>query len=237
MSKNRGLVLAACIALTGCQNYLTVPNDPRFAPTLPDFEEPIVAGTKGSLYAEGSSLSLYQDIKAFRVGDIITVKLKESTAATKDASTKFKKEYTASTKSPTIFNSIPEFNVPGIIPLQNNKKNQLAIGNVENAGDFKGSGETDQNNSLTGDITVTVYQVLPNKNLAIRGEKWITLNQGSEYIRLTGYVRPEDISPDNMILSNRIANAQITYSGTGALADANTAGWFSRFFNSPIWPF
>ena len=74
-------------------------------------------------------------------------------------------------------------------------------------------------------------------NLVIRGEKWLTINQGRELVRIAGIARPEDINPDNTILSTRIANAQITYTGSGTLADANTQGWLSRFFNSKWMPF
>jgi flagellar L-ring protein precursor FlgH len=79
--------------------------------------------------------------------------------------------------------------------------------------------------------------VLPNGNLVIRGEKWLTLNTGEEFIRLEGIVRSKDVSADNMVMSNRIANARIQYSGKGALADAQEAGWLSQFFLSPLNPF
>ncbi|MDF3013473.1 MAG: flgH, partial [Cellvibrio sp.] len=101
---------------------------------------------------------------------------------------------------------------------------------------FDGSADADQSNSLQGNITVTIAEILPNGNLMVRGEKWITLNRGDEFIRISGLVRPEDIAPDNTILSTRLANAKISYSGTGALADASSMGWLSRFFNSALWP-
>jgi flagellar L-ring protein FlgH len=70
----------------------------------------------------------------------------------------------------------------------------------------------------------------------VRGEKWITLNRGDEFIRISGMIRPDDIAPDNTIVSTRLANAKISYSGTGALADSTSMGWLSRFFNSDLWP-
>jgi len=102
---------------------------------------------------------------------------------------------------------------------------------------FEGSSDANQSNSLSGSITVTVAEVLPNGILAIRGEKWITLNQGDELIRISGLVRTDDIGPDNTVLSTRVADARITYSGKGAFADANQPGWLSQFFLSPMWPF
>jgi flagellar L-ring protein precursor FlgH len=82
-----------------------------------------------------------------------------------------------------------------------------------------------------------VVQVLANQNLLVRGEKWLTLNNGDEYIRLTGVVRPADVSPTNEIASTKIANARIQYSGTGSFATAQEEGWLSGFFSSEYWPF
>ena len=84
---------------------------------------------------------------------------------------------------------------------------------------------------------MTVAKVYPGGNLYVQGEKWIQINQGNEYIRLRGIIRPVDISSDNSILSTKIADARMSYSGTGATADVNKAGWLSRFFISPVWPF
>ncbi|MCG8122437.1 MAG: flagellar basal body L-ring protein FlgH, partial [Candidatus Thiodiazotropha taylori] len=98
-------------------------------------------------------------------------------------------------------------------------------------------GSASQGNALSGSITVSVIEVLPNRNLYVRGEKRIGINQGTEYVRLSGIVRPSDISPTNTVASTRIADPTITYVGEGALADANSMGWLSRFFNSVLSPF
>ena len=102
--------------------------------------------------------------------------------------------------------------------------------------DFDGGATSSQQNTLAGAITVTVAEVMPNGVLGIRGEKWIRLNQGDEYIRLGGMVRVEDIDQSNRISSQRIADARITYAGRGALADSNQMGWLSRFFSSAFAP-
>jgi len=90
---------------------------------------------------------------------------------------------------------------------------------------------------LAGNISVVVSEVLPNGNLVVRGEKWMTLNQGDEFIRITGIVRPQDIDPDNTVSSYLVANARIGYGGTGPVADANVLGWLTRFFISAVFPF
>ena len=103
--------------------------------------------------------------------------------------------------------------------------------------DVDGNATSTQQNALTGAITVVVQEVLPNGLLKVSGEKNLTLNQGEEMLRLKGYLRPADIDSNNQVSSQRIANAKIVYSGQGTLADANTAGWLTRFFNGPWMPF
>ncbi|HEV7715072.1 MAG TPA: flagellar basal body L-ring protein FlgH, partial [Steroidobacteraceae bacterium] len=86
-------------------------------------------------------------------------------------------------------------------------------------------------------VTVTVMKRLPNGNLLVRGQKRISINTGSESVRVEGVIRPIDIAPDNSILSSMVADAKISYGGRGPLADAAKPGWLARFFNSPLMPF
>lgn len=174
----------------------------------------------GSLYRPGFSLALFQDKRAFRVGDILTVSLDEKTYSSKKANTQTDKESGLDLGLQSAANDW-KINAAG--------KSKLKRG-------FNGSGSSTQQNQLTGSITVTVAKVLPNGILVIRGEKWLSLNQGDEYLRLKGLIRTDDIDNDNIISSQRIANAKIVYGGQGAVADSNSAGWLSRFFNSPWFP-
>jgi flagellar L-ring protein precursor FlgH len=82
-----------------------------------------------------------------------------------------------------------------------------------------------------------VAEVLSNGNLLVRGEKRLTINQGDEYIRFSGIVRPSDIGPDNTVLSTSVADARIAYTGKGTLDESNSSGWLARLFNSKWWPF
>jgi flagellar L-ring protein precursor FlgH len=102
---------------------------------------------------------------------------------------------------------------------------------------FGGQADSSQSNRLDGSITVTVIERLPNGNLRVQGEKRITINQGEEFIRLDGIVRPVDIGPENTVPSTQVADAAISYSGRGNLAATNRPGWLARFFNSPWFPF
>ncbi|MEM9101746.1 MAG: flagellar basal body L-ring protein FlgH [Pseudomonadota bacterium] len=213
--------------LSGCSSMMEEqPNDPRFFPS-----RPLVATPKpiedGSIFRDTTAVYLYQDRKANRVGDIITVNLSERTQASKNADTEISKETDVNLPNPTLLGR------PLSLGFGGANLNMIASGERE----FTAEADTEQNNRLTGTITVTVQQVLPNGNLVVSGEKWITLNQGSEFIRLTGIVRPEDVSSENTIPSNRIADARIAYSGTGPLAESNRQGWLGKFFNSNLWPF
>lgn len=215
------LALAALV-MGGCTG--TPVRDPAFAPPQP-VVPPANKANNGAIYQTGYGVRLFEDQRARHVGDILTIVLQESTDATKQAGTTTKKENDVSMPAPTVFGHGVTSNGHDIL---NN--------DISTKQDFSGTGESTQSNSLTGSITVSVTQVLPNGYLVVRGEKVLTLNRGDEYVRLSGIVRPADISADNTVLSTQVANAQITYSGTGAVADASRHGWLSRFFLA-FWPF
>ena len=108
----------------------------------------------------------------------------------------------------------------------------LLGGSIEN----KGVGTADQKASLEGSVAVTVIDVLANGNLVLRGEKQLALTEGTEVIQVAGVIRPEDVAPNNTVQSRRLANAQITYRGTGDLAAATRAGWGTSGLLK-LWPF
>jgi flagellar L-ring protein FlgH len=228
------LLLILLGLLSGCQS--TGPKrDAAYAPMRPIAPPPMPTGN-GSIYQSGYEMIWFEDIIARRVGDMLTVTLVESTQANKSATTATAKSTEMSMANPTIFGSTPQFNTPGIIPLASNKNNTLDL-ELSSSGSFSGDGSSTQSNALSGNITVTVVEVLPNRNLYVRGEKRIGINQGYEYVRLAGIVRPQDITPQNTVESTRIADPTISYVGEGALADANSMGWLTRFFNSALSPF
>lgn len=219
--------------LSGCASMQ--PPQADYRPAYPPAMTP-PSQTEGAIYQAGHNIALFEDIKAKRIGDTITIVLQERTQASKDAKTETSKENDITIPNPTILGSMPQFNVPGIVPLASNRNNSLEA-DLHSNQEFKGEGTSSQGNSLTGNITVTVIDVQPNGNLVVRGEKWLTLNQGDEYIQISGIVRPVDVRTDNTVLSSQVADARITYSGKGMVADSNKMGWLSRFFASVIWPF
>jgi flagellar L-ring protein precursor FlgH len=214
----------AALALSGCVTQQPIRRaDHR--PVLPVAMAPDAPVT-GGLYHASTGAELFSDVKARRVGDVITVILREKTQASKSASTSTSKDTDLSLPAPTLFGRNIKL---GPYPLFNN---ELASSNG-----FDGKGDSSQSNSLTGDIAVSVAAAYPNGTLLVRGEKVLTLNQGSEVIRISGLVRAVDVTPQNTVLSTQIADAQISYSGSGAVAESNQAGWLARFFNSAFWPF
>jgi len=221
-------VVALITQIAACSNTVelskALPNDPDFAPILPETEEEAIVPT-GSLFKANYVNNIYSDSKAHRIGDIISVILSESTQANKNAKTELKKE-SNTTLDPLVGLSGAPVTIKG---------QSLQFGINQNSG-FKGDSKANQGNSLSGNISVHVLKVLPNGNLMIRGEKWITLNNGDEYIRLTGIIRSKDINSNNTVLSTKVANARIQYAGTGSFADSNEQGWLTKFFNSTWWP-
>lgn len=183
------------------------------------------ASSSGAIFNAASSLALFEDLKARQVGDILTVRLAEKTNAQKSSSTTTAKSTSAETENANVLGyDITSDGVP------------VFSGRLGSEQSFSGEGGSSQSNQLEGSVTVTVVKRMPNGNLVIRGEKWLTLNQGREFIRISGVVRPVDIEPDNSVPSEKVGSARIVYSGKGALANANRMGWLARFFNSPWSP-
>lgn len=221
-------IVSIAVLMSGCVVSAPVrPDDPYYAPILAPTSA-TAQQTNGSLYQANTSRDLFSDNKAGRVGDILTVVLEERTVSRKSSNVDVNKSSEVSI--PGGANATVLGNPVGF--------KGLSLGtNLSADREFNGEADAAQSNNLIGDVTVSVVDVWPNGTLVIRGEKWLTLNRGDEYIRVSGLVRPDDVRSDNTVLSTKVANARISYAGTGALADSQTMGWLSRFFNSGYWPF
>ena len=224
--KFRSMVAGATVLVlaSGCATQRVKPSE-QFSATYP---EPVPAATaqNGSIYQEGHDLPLFENSVARRVGDIITIVLEEKTDAAKSASTTTAKNSSVTLPGPTIAGQDVTF-----------RGNKIFAAGLDNKSSFDGSGDSKQSNALTGNITVTVAQRLSNGNLLVRGQKWITINQGREYVRVQGIVRPIDIGPDNTVSSLRVADASIGYGQQGVLDSANHKGLLARFFDWKWSPF
>ena len=215
-------LIAITLTLIGCAAM--PPRAPDYNATWPEEIQP-EAATSGAIFQSGREVALFENSIARRIGDTVTIRLQESTNASKSSTTGTKKATSVDIGAPTGIGS--QLSLNGA---------PLALG-LENSNSFSGSGNAAQSNKLEGHLTVTVAKRLSNGNLLVRGQKWLTLNQGSEFVRVQGIIRPTDIDPDNSIPSYKVADASISYGGKGALADANAPGLLSRFFNSKWLPF
>jgi flagellar L-ring protein FlgH len=190
-----------------------------FEPTLPPAVQP--AATAGAIYAAGAYAPLTSGARASQVGDIVTIILVERTSASKSSATKTDRAGDYGLTPPTTG------------PLNFIKPSDINFGSTQS---FSGKGDSSQSNTLTGEVSVTILEVFPNGTMRVRGEKQLTLNRGDEHVQISGLIRGADISPDNRILSTRVADARIRYTGKGDVARASRQGWLQRFF-SQVSPF
>lgn len=211
-------MLAMIFLLQGCATNTVVE-----MPQSPDYTELTArpVSTSGGLYTPGYELALFSDVKATRVGDIVTVMLVEQNSGQKSSDTNLNQSTAMNVGAPTFGGS---------------SRPNMGIA-LDSANNFTGESGSRQSNSLNGSIAVTVREVLPSGNLLVEGEKWIQINQGNEFIRLRGVIRPRDVGPNNLILSTQVADARISYSGTGSTQHVNVAGWAAKLLFSPLWPF
>ena len=220
-------VVALVAGLSACATPF--PDEPpaqaeRFEPVYPVAAEPARAAT-GAIYNGRQSDHWFGRGRSYQVGDVITVLLNESTQAARQQSANVSREASnealplgLSTKIGGLATALGGLN--------------LNASNVASAG----TGTADQRATLTGSVAATVVEVLANGNLLVRGEKRLSLSEGAEIIQVSGIIRPEDVSRNNMVQSRRLANAQISYRGTGDLANASRPGWGTRGLLK-FWPF
>jgi flagellar L-ring protein precursor FlgH len=202
------LVLAACntVPPTNVQQPMTV--RPQTRGDTP---------ANGSIYQAGVSRTLFEDRRARYVGDTMTILITETTSASTQSSTNVNRAGGISASVPLVKG------LPG--------KSLQGVGlEAESENTFSGAGDAAARNIFTGNITVTVIEVLPNGNLLVSGEKQVAVGHGTEYIRLSGVVNPYFISTANTLNSTNVADARIEYKETGAISEAQVMGWLARFF-------
>lgn len=184
----------------------------------PIAQVPVAAPTpaNGAIFqAADGYAALHEGWRARRVGDPLTIVLVERTAASKSSTSKL--------DSGGGFGLTP----PTTGPLNLFNSSDASVSGNRN---FAGTGTAGQANSLTGEVSVTVSQVFPNGTMLVQGQKRVTLNRGDEFVQIKGIVRTADVDRENRVLSTRVADAQIAYTGKGDVARAGRQGWLSRFF-------
>ena len=209
-------MLFCALLLSACSTYVEDVASEQFMPVIPDEteEEPIV---DGAIY-KGKSKGLFAtERKASKIGDIVTVALNESFNASKSQSA-------ASGKTDSFGVTLPTGLLNDLVG-RSVKDADYGFGSTQA---FNGTGTASQSNAITGLVSASVVRVYDNGNLEVLGQKKLTLNNGDEYVRVHGVVRPQDIGAGNIVNSNRLANAEITYIGAGEVADTAKRGWLSR---------
>jgi flagellar L-ring protein precursor FlgH len=217
------IVLSGLVACTPIQ-----PRDPDMSKPVtvetPVIEAP-VPQTPGSLWTTGNG-SLFVDNRASRVGDILTVAIYEQAEASKEATTSTGRSTTASADITSLF---------GLESKLANLNSTIDPTNLVSAGytnDFKGSGTTTRKEDLVATLTTRVVEVLPNGTLRISGSKSVTVNHEQQLIHLSGIVRQQDITPENLIDSKYVLDANIVYSGKGVIDEKQKPGWLLRLMDT-----
>ena len=213
--------LTAALMLSACSGPMPMAHSTQFSPVQPLPRES-VKQTTGAIFAADSTDMWQAKRRDYRVGDIITVLLSESTQAARTLNNETSREATTDVVPSGLNNRISSLNsVLGGLKTDGGKTTN------------KGKGTADQQASLTGSIAATVVEVQANGNLVIRGEKQLSMSEGGEVIQVSGVIRPDDVSAISTVQSRRLANAQIAYRAAGDLANATRAGWGT----SAIWKY
>jgi len=190
------------------------PPSVEYAPAAP---LPRPTPANGAIFqAADGYAALHEGPRARRVGDTLTILLIERTVAQKDVTSNSGRDGNIGLTAPSV-GPLSIFN-----PAEARASGTQA---------FDGKGTAAQSNSLRGEISVTVQEVYPNGTMLVRGQKLMQLNRGDEWVRISGIIRVADVDLDNRVLSSRVADARITYSGRGDLQRQSRPGWLQRFFS------
>ena len=183
--------------------------------------------SQGSLWPADDHVFFYADKKALRMGDILTVRIIESTQANNTADTDLSRNSSASASLSTFFGKKKFLNLFKL-------SEDLLATTSENS--HQGAGVTTRSGQLTATMTAVVREVLPNGNLVVQGTREVLVNHEQQFMTLTGVVRPQDMSRDNIVLSTQLADANISIGGLGVVADKQRSGWGTWLFDF-VWPF
>ncbi len=219
------LSLGACATLKGHRDLK--PLTPLPIPAKP--ESLAAHPANGAIWQTGTNVSLFNDNRANRIGDLITVLIQENSSASNNTNTAINTSDSLNAALTNFFGITPAFGSVAGSPFS------PSMG-ATSGQKYGGTGATTQSNTFTAMLEVTVVRVQGNGNLVIEGSKEVLLNGGHEYIRVAGIVRPADVTPQNTILSTQIADARVEYSGDGSIYSAARMPWLARFFLS-LWPF
>lgn len=188
-----------------------------------------VAATSLWKKAHNNKRSMFADKVAHRKGDIVTILVSETNSMTQSVRT-------TTDKDATIENVVTSFLYPAAASDFGSHNGTLPNTNIEGQNDYTGGGSITNSQTLSGKISVMIIDELPNGNLVIEGVRLVTFSNERQYAVLHGIIRPYDIASDNMIGSDKIADARVEYISEGSLTDAQKKGWLMKI-NDLINPF
>lgn len=200
--------------LGGCATTAPITNQPMTARPV----APAPAAQSASLFSDSTFRPLFEDARARRVGDVLMVVISESNSASKTSSTDASRKSSMSAAVPLI-TGLPFKGLQGLSASATSDYS------------FSGAGDAAMTNAFSGNLTVTVVEVLSNGNLVVSGEKQVAINHGNEFVRFSGVVSPVHIVA-NAVRSAQVADAKLEFRQDGAFDAAQTQGWLSRFFMS-----
>jgi flagellar L-ring protein FlgH len=222
-----GVVIAG-VMLSACSLMPTA--SPSTKLTVPSLPPP---KTIGSLWQEENGRAyLYEDLRAMRVGDILTVKIVEKHKGSKSADTAAQRDSTLSNS--LAGSGVGYFGIPGF-RISDEARRGLGV-DASASNKFSGKGATSREGTLTGTISVIVMDVLPNGDLRVEGRREVTVNSEKQLMTIAGIVRRVDVDTKNTVLSSAIADAKIEYAGLGVLDDVQRPGWLVRVLDW-VYPF
>ena len=229
-------LLFTLVFISGC----TTPSanlPPRPPKYVQPMEENIIQRSNNSLWND--SANIFEDTKARRLNDLVTIRVVENLTGSGTANTKTSGDSSADYELTKFFGMNKDFNLHNAFLLKDLYKG-ANIFDPSVAGtaktEFEGKGDTNREGKLVANITAKVVEVMPNGNLVVEARKELTINNEKQILVLTGMVRPDDIDTNNTVLSSKVADAQIYYVGDGVLQDKQGPGWLVRIMDK-IWPF
>ncbi len=185
-----------------------------------------ISPSDGSLFVDERGVSLASDFRGRRIGDIVTIILQENMKGAKNVKTSTAKQSSFNLGLSGLFGFHFKKQLGKTYPNETIDPTKAIGGDVKDS--FDGSGKTSRDASLTGTVSARIVDVLPGGSLAIKGTRALKINNETQYLTISGVVRQTDIGPDNTVLSTKIADARIEYTGSGIISEKQTPGWAHR---------
>lgn len=230
-------VLLMYVSLTGCASTPSAKLPPPPPKYVYQMEEQVTVPVANSLWND--SINLFEDRKARRLNDLVTINIVESLSGSGTADTSTSRDSSGDYQLANLFGMQRDFGIHNLPLIKNafgdsDSFDPTVKGSAKSV--FKGKGDTNREGELIATITAKVVEVMPNGNLLLEARKELTINEEMQILVLRGMVRPDDIAMNNIVMSNKIADAQVYYVGDGVIQDKQKPGWLVRGLDK-IWPF